>query len=159
MSKKTDNKENRYMIARKSAKKKINQAEVESELHICHDKFSKIENGYIFPDAKELKTLSLMYDCDIDYLVGIQNEKKKTYKHASEETGLSYKAIETLKEDPEICKIVSDLLESKKILMLIKEAKKADTIAKRGIAKDDMIKEKELRELKTWEAIRQYIGD
>ena len=51
LSKKTDNKENRYMIARKSAKKKINQAEVESELHICHDKFSKIENGYIFPDA------------------------------------------------------------------------------------------------------------
>ena len=143
----------------------LTQEQAATLLDITHATLSAWETDPTkHPRIDKVKIMSELYDCDIDYLVGIQNEKKKTYKHASEETGLSYKAIETLQDsNKEFCAIVSDLIENREFLEKMKELRLKHRIINNPVAdvtglSSDKAFSDSLRsgELDLWEHVKKF---
>ncbi len=56
------------------------------------------EQDYVIPRINTIIDLGKILDCDLDFLLGDQNEPRKEYAHISEMTGLSYDAASCLND-------------------------------------------------------------
>lgn len=101
----------------------LTQEKFAEEIKVSLDTVKNWEQGFNYPSIDILVKISDYFKCDFDYLLGQQDTPNKTYKHFSEETGLSYDAVETLlapnKNGHCYGALLSDLLEDDRLLAQI----------------------------------------
>lgn len=76
------------------------------------------------PKIENIIAIAELFECDIDYLLGVQAEPTKAMTDACETTGLSAEAIAILKNDIEIASLIDFILrdeELKETISLIDE--------------------------------------
>lgn len=78
--------------------KGMSVVQVSIALEINDATYRKYESGERGIPLSLIKVFCDFFDCDIDYLFGNQNNKRKTYTDIHAETGLSEEAIAQLKE-------------------------------------------------------------
>ncbi len=78
------------------------------------------------PGLYRFSRICELLDCDIDYLLGLQESPRKEYAHIAEMTGLSYNAAEQLAEmaarNNDLLPIISKIIENPKLLYDIESA-------------------------------------
>ena len=102
----------------------MSQAKMAERLGVSYDTYKKWECANSYPDADMFLEIAKQYDCDIDFIFGLQSLPRKEITDCTEYTGLSPCAVELLNhslysEHPYLSKLVSDLIESGDILKQI----------------------------------------
>ena len=88
----------RIKNARKSAK--LTQEDLANELSVRRDRISKMESGEDkHLNLSHLIEMSKLFNCDIGYLLGEYDAQSAAVEKISEITGLSPKAIKTLRKE------------------------------------------------------------
>lgn len=97
-------------------KKGLTQKQLAESLSVDHRTVQAWEKGRNLPNVDMIIELSKLYDCDVAYLMGIQEFPKKEIGSAAQYTGLSYEAAEILHSEsknaapflPVLSKIIED---------------------------------------------------
>ena len=98
----------------------ISQSDLAKVFNVSLDTVKNWEQGYNYPSIDTLIDLANYFDCDFDYLLGVQKQPRKIYAHVSEYTGFSENAVEHLltlnkNHDPAIS-LLSALIEDSDFL-------------------------------------------
>lgn len=96
----------------------ITQEELSYELNVSLDTIKNWEQGYNYPTFDMLVSISTFFDCDIEYLLGRQEHKRKELGKITEICGLSENAVSNLVKYKEsgYSDIISNLLENEYII-------------------------------------------
>lgn len=99
-------------------RKKLKQTEVKVRTGINNKTLSGYENGVSEPDAETLRILANLYDVTTDYLLGSDNENKKSYNDKETTIRLIKEEADRLGmvvDDPRFQKLLSDAFDMLRI--------------------------------------------
>ena len=77
--------------------KKYTHEAISEELDVSRETVSNWLRNDRIPDTQNIYNLSLLFDCDADYILGLSNTPRKADATVSEDTGLSKEAIAILR--------------------------------------------------------------
>lgn len=99
----------------------LNQKQFAEKLNMLSSKYNKWENGTNKPDFDSICLLARTFHVSTDYLLGYSECKTPENESIAKETGLSERAIETLKKikDAPENEVINFLLESESFLWLM----------------------------------------
>lgn len=93
-------------------RRKVNQSELAKELGVHQYDVSRMLNGKPFPSISQLKLIANYLDCDMYYLIGVQEETHRELTPEARKVALQYIAAnETIKT------IVDRILDTDKLVI------------------------------------------